>query len=74
MRVPLGDGTLSVDYFDNKFPLAPRTYNAVLTHRLDEFRDTVSEEVINCRRFFDINEPAAVCMEERGPKTWTCPP
>ena len=33
------DGGLFVRYFDSEFPLDPRTYPAVLAHRLDDLRD-----------------------------------
>lgn len=43
LRLSLEEGGFFVNYFDHKFPLDPKTYGLVLSHRLDRLEEELGE-------------------------------
>jgi (1->4)-alpha-D-glucan 1-alpha-D-glucosylmutase len=43
-KLAFSDGRLFVQYFDSLFPLAPRTYAAILAKNIEQLRDKLGEE------------------------------
>jgi (1->4)-alpha-D-glucan 1-alpha-D-glucosylmutase len=44
LRLVFQNGRFFVRYFDSTFPLAPSTYHRLLNHRVDELRNSLSED------------------------------
>ena len=44
LRLVYKEGKFSAEYFESSFPLAPRTYRAILGHRVETLRDFLPED------------------------------
>jgi (1->4)-alpha-D-glucan 1-alpha-D-glucosylmutase len=44
LKLFLKEGKLFFQYFDSLFPVAPRSYHAVLAHRIDRLKDVLAED------------------------------
>jgi (1->4)-alpha-D-glucan 1-alpha-D-glucosylmutase len=44
LKLSFAEGAFSIHYYDRRFPVAPRSYDAVLGHRLDELERALGPE------------------------------
>ena len=44
LQLDFADGAFTLSYYERKFPIAPRTYSMVLSHRLEELTSTLGAE------------------------------
>lgn len=71
IRLTLDEGGFAVRYYDHKFPLDPKTYHLILTHRLDALTQKLGEEnpaVVTLRGLVTLIEhlpPRTVASKKR---------
>jgi (1->4)-alpha-D-glucan 1-alpha-D-glucosylmutase len=69
LRLAREGGALTVRYYENVFPVAPRSVPLVLRHRLDELRARLGAEDVHYQEL----ESIAVSLEKLAPRTDTSP-
>jgi len=77
LRLSFEDGTFSVHYNENRYPLIPKTYTRILKHRLDLFENMLSADhpdfaellsiitALECLPPYTETEPAKVAERRR---------
>lgn len=54
LKLAFHDGRFSIEYFESSFPLAPRTYRAVLQHRIGRLKNLLDENSASYHEYLGI--------------------
>ena len=65
LRLLLEDGKFFVQYFDSIFPLTPASYHRILKYRVEELRNSVSEESPTYQEYSGIIAALSALLENR---------